>query len=84
MNPRRVPSQQATLHKRMTAGGHFQYGNTRMRLWDVRRSLTTLLPDPFHSGGATSAIRVTSRGMVGARLLAIRSNIHYVSLEREF
>lgn len=36
-SPRRVPSQQATLRRRVTAGGHFQYGDTRTAAYGMRK-----------------------------------------------
>lgn len=42
-NSRRVPSQQAALRCRVTAGSHFPYGNTRK----MREASTTPLFHPF-------------------------------------
>lgn len=55
-NPRRVPSQQATLRRRVTAGGHFQYGGYAHGMRDARREEARppsyLLPVHPHRGVA--------------------------------
>lgn len=86
-NPRRVPSQQATLRRRVTAGGHFQYG-VYAYVWDAQGSPTTLLSVP--TPAAAHRARFVRRHVVraGARSLVdtrgpIRGNVHCAPSERE-
>lgn len=60
-NSRRVPSQQAALRCRVTAGSHFPYGNTRKMREEAPTTPSSALLHPHLTSSETScAMRVTS------------------------